>query len=101
MENNVETVLKEQFNEMPDLLHALLADKSLMELLIAYHQPTFVELFDKFHQGKDKYLRFQVEWYNHCSFFLTPRQENEVCEAKIAWTSFVTHILYKYRTVTN
>ena len=90
--------LKKHIKCEEKLLDALLQNKSLFQLLIVYHQTTFITLYNQFCKGKEKYLRFQVEWYKHCSIFLLPSvgesedgkgvDTNEVCDAQQAWQTF-------------
>ena len=48
-----------------------------MSTLIKCHNIIFTELFDKCSNGKEKYLRFQIEWYKYCSVLLLS-QEHKV-----------------------
>ena len=49
-------------------------DKSLLSAIIECHRDIFVELYELCAKGKEKYLRFQIEWHKHCSVFLLQRQ---------------------------
>ena len=73
----VEMNLKKHIKCEEKLLDALLQNKSLFQLLIVYHQTTFITLYNQFCKGKEKYLRFQVEWYKHCSIFFCPVSVNQ------------------------
>ena len=40
--------------------------------LIEYHRSIFASLYEANGTGKEKYMRFQIEWYRYCSIFLLP-----------------------------
>ena len=40
---------------------------------------SFIELYLQYSTGKDKYLRFQIAWHNHCSVYLLPRDSSSEC----------------------
>ena len=43
-----------------------IAATSLMQSLLDYHVHIFIDLYE---QGKEKYLRFQIDWHTQCSVF--------------------------------
>ena len=46
----------------------------LLKSVILYHQDVFTSCYNDSSAGKEKYLRFQLEWHNHCSVFLLPKK---------------------------
>ena len=48
--------------------------KDLFPLLVDRHRTTFISLYEKNSTGKEKYLRFQIEWHKQCSVFLMPNE---------------------------
>ena len=43
---------------------------SVLANVVAHLQNVFVDVYKACDKGKDKFLRFQLKWYAHCSFTL-------------------------------
>lgn len=67
---------KLQVREEPlkDIFDALLERGPLLKSVILYHQDVFTSCYNDCSAGKEKYLRFQLEWHNRCSVFLLPKK---------------------------
>ena len=55
----------------------MVGDASIMSALMKCHHINFAKLFGKCSKGKERYLRFQIEWHKYCSVFLFS-QEHKV-----------------------
>ena len=54
-------------------LQKFVADSTLIQSLLDYHVQIFVDLYEQDSTGKEKYLRFQINWHTQCSIFLLPQ----------------------------
>ena len=54
-------------------LQKFIADSTLIQSLLDYHVQIFVDLYEQDSTGKEKYLRFQINWHTQCSIFLLPQ----------------------------
>ena len=45
----------------------------LFHLILRYHREIFIELYEQFSKGKEKYLKLQISWHKSCSLFLLPK----------------------------
>ena len=45
----------------------------LFHLVLRYHREVFIELYEQFSKGKEKYLKLQIAWHKSCSLFLLPK----------------------------
>ena len=81
------------------VIEVLVKDEKLFKVLILHHQTTFLALYTtEPKKGQDKFMQFQIEWYNHCSIFLAPKSLNiksiisdpseETCSTKLLWQNF-------------
>ena len=81
----VEVRLREQLKSSEEMLKEILDgmvrynDKQLFMSLVKHHHMTFVHLYRQCSTGKEKFMRFQLEWHKHCSVFLLPRELNADC----------------------
>lgn len=57
-----------------NIFDALLGICPLLESIIIYHRDVFTSCYDDCSKGKEKYLRFQLEWHNLCSVFLLSKK---------------------------
>jgi hypothetical protein len=80
--------------DMTGIDDELVQDVNLFPSLISFHHQSFVELYL---QRKEKYLRFQIDWHNHCSMFLEkastvdciiPSLSEKLHEVRALWLSF-------------
>ena len=55
------------------ILDSLVDNEKLLLSLVKHHHNTFVNLYVQCSSGKEKYIRFQLDWHKHCSVFLLPR----------------------------
>uniref|UniRef100_A0A1X7UP48 Uncharacterized protein n=1 Tax=Amphimedon queenslandica TaxID=400682 RepID=A0A1X7UP48_AMPQE len=73
--------------------------KLLYYELIEYHRSIFASLYEANGTGKEKFMRFQIEWHRYCSIFLLPKdvpinimiQDNlsqDFSKIQKAWFSF-------------
>ena len=56
------------------IINNLVESKDLFPLLVDHQRTTFISLYEKSSTGKEKYLRFQIEWHKQCSVFLIPKE---------------------------
>ena len=74
---------KEQFlynkETYTKILDELVSSTSLFRSLIEHHRTTFVTVYGQNATGKEKYLRFQMEWHSQCSIFLLPKYKDIDC----------------------
>ena len=56
-----------------EILDDLMQNEILSMELVNHHITTFVDLYNQCSIGKEKYLRFQLDWHKHCSIFLLPK----------------------------
>lgn len=56
-----------------EIINNLVESKDLFRLLLDHHRTVFISLYEKNSTGKEKYLRFQIEWHKQCSIFLMPK----------------------------
>ena len=77
---HVKTRFMESTNDqVKQVIEVLMKDSNLFQVLILHHQTTFLDLYEKLatgRKGQEKYIQFQVQWYNHCSIFLAPKKLN-------------------------
>uniref|UniRef100_A0A1X7TM55 Uncharacterized protein n=1 Tax=Amphimedon queenslandica TaxID=400682 RepID=A0A1X7TM55_AMPQE len=58
---------------LSSVFNALLERGPLLISIIEYHKNAFMSCYNDCSTGKDKFLRFQLEWHNRCSVFLLPK----------------------------
>lgn len=78
----IQSKLNEQFPSermLREVLDCLMQQDQLLLSLAKYHHITFVNLYVKCGSGKDKYIRFQLDWHKHCSIFLLPKESSIDC----------------------
>ena len=56
--------------------------------VVALLQNAFVEVYKACDKGKDKFLRFQLEWYSRCSFTLLVEVESDTCCVLKSWKKY-------------
>ena len=100
--NYIQTQLKEQVtcSKLMDVLDTLLKSVDLWRSLVEHHRMTFITLYDKCSYGKQKYLRFQIEWHTHCSVFLLPKQHAIECILHHENSSTINQIRQRWLTFT-
>ena len=72
-------IIKEQAVSHPyiiQLLDELIRNDSLCQDLVKHHISVFIYLYNQCSAGKEKFLRFQLQWHIHCSIFLLPKDED-------------------------
>ena len=68
----------QHYPEREELIMSLLdSSKEDMERICGGLAETFIELYMKCDKGKEKYGRFQVEWYQSCSRFLVDYSDKD------------------------
>lgn len=77
-------------NHTLKIIDDLVGDAVLFRSIIDCHTTTFVQLYEENSMGKEKYLKFQIEWHNRCSVFLLP--EGSSLDSVIKNTCFITSI---------
>ena len=70
LESYFDKEIKSRDLGLSNIIQMLLREKDLLSSLIEYHQTIFINLYHECSTGKEKYLRFQLEWHNHCSVLL-------------------------------
>ena len=75
-------------------------NKQLIEIILVHHRERFVELFAECQKGTDSFLRFQLQWHQHCSAFLLAKEyclsvinldksvETSVADLRKQWLDF-------------
>ena len=58
------------------IVDSLVADTNLFQALVEYHIQTFGKLYKQNSKGKEKYLKFQIDWHTQCSVFLLPQESS-------------------------
>ena len=61
------------------ILDELVSSTSIFHSLIEHHRTTFITVYGQNATGKEKYLRFQMEWHSQCSIFLLPKDKDIDC----------------------
>jgi len=69
----VEQTLSEKLKQ---LASSLLENIELLNEIILFHHHCFAALYTECKKGPDPFIRFQFQWYNHCSAFLLSRQHS-------------------------
>ena len=74
---------KEQFfynkETYTKIFDELVSSTSIFLSLIEHHRTTFITVYGQNATGKEKYLRFQMEWHSQCSIFLLPKDKDIDC----------------------
>ena len=65
-----EQSLPDSLKEFADVLFH---NEQLCRDILIHHRCRFVELFIECQKGVDSFLRFQLQWHQHCSAFLLSR----------------------------
>ena len=58
---------------LSNIIDLLLVEKNLLILLVEYHRIIYLRIFNMFSTGKEKFLKFQLEWHVNCSILLLPK----------------------------
>jgi hypothetical protein len=56
-----------------NVIAELVEDAALLQSLLQHHQVLFIRLYERNSIGKQKYLKFQIEWQTQCSILLLPK----------------------------
>jgi hypothetical protein len=59
---------------LTQVVDSLVEDTPLFQSLVNHNHETFISLYNQSSTGKEKYLKFQIEWHSQCSIFLLPKE---------------------------
>ena len=78
LQDEIQAKLAEQMTmchcqEMIGVMNSFTEDVTLLKSAVNSHRQIFISLYDETSKGKERHLRFQIEWHAKCSVFLLPK----------------------------
>ena len=95
---DVKRLLLSQIGSDTSIVDIVYGRAPLLSRLLEFHRTTFIAVYHANDTGKEKYLRFQLDWYKYCSILLLPKEypvdciiekpSDEMKKIRQLWTSF-------------